>query len=181
VVEVGMAYGVSALTILTALQENGTGQLISIDPYPKWESARETALNYIHLSGLSGLHRHIHAPSEIVLPKLYDDGVKAQFVYIDGHHGFDHAFIDFFYSDLLLDIGGVIAFDDSAWRSVHKVIRYLNSHREYEEIDVGLKKLYAGRNPLGTLARRLQGRFGSTRYFSKRSDFAPPYNFYKRF
>ena len=181
VIEIGMAYGVSALTILSALQENGVGKLVSIDPYPKWESARQTALNYIELSGFSALHEHIHAPSEFVLPELASNGFSADFVYIDGHHGFDHAFLDFFYADKLLNSGGVMAFDDSAWRSVHKVIKYQSSHRDYIELNVGLKRRYKGRNIIGTGVKIIQKRYGSSRYFQKNSEWEPPYNFYKRF
>ncbi len=140
VIEIGMAYGASALTILSALEENGRGRIISIDPYFKFDSARRATVRAIADSSLSHRHSHMHLPSELALPQLLAERISADFVYVDGHHGFDHAFVDMFYADQLIKVGGVLAFDDSQWRAVHKVIKYLCRHREYEEIDVGLRK-----------------------------------------
>ena len=70
VIEIGMAYGVSALTILTALRENGQGKLTSIDPYPKFDSARKSASwrlskpVAIALKGLSLLKKELDSVSE---------------------------------------------------------------------------------------------------------------------
>ncbi|MDG1890148.1 MAG: class I SAM-dependent methyltransferase [Verrucomicrobiota bacterium] len=181
VLEIGMAHGVSSQTILTALKENEKGQLISLDPYHQWESARLAALDNIKKAGLASRHRHIHAGSEMALPKLCAEGMQAEFVHIDGHHGFDHAFVDWFYADLLLPVGGVVAFDDSGWRGVHKTIRYLLTHRKYRELDVGLKRTYSGKTFLHTMVKRIEGRFGTTRYFEKVEQWAAPYDFYKSF
>lgn len=178
VVEIGMGYGVSALTILTALEENGKGSLISVDPYLKWNSAREVALHYVDCAGLAHRHRHIHEPSELALPELVKEGTRAEFVYIDGHHGFDHAFVDFFYADLLVDVGGVLVFDDSYWPAVHKAIDYMTQHREYEELDVGVARL----NSVRALSKWvLQRRRGPSRYFRKTGPWVAPYHFHKRF
>ena len=181
VVEIGTAYGVSALTILTALKENGKGRLISIDPYPRFDSARRSMLAAIQRSELSDLHTHMHMSSERALPKLVEEGIEVGFTYIDGNHGFDHAFVDFFYADKLSPVGGVIAFDDSGWRSVHRVIRYLITHREYRELDVGLRRTYAASNPLFTIVKRIQKRFGPSRYMEKMDTWTAPWNFYRRF
>lgn len=166
-VEIGMAYGASALTILTALRENGSGRLTSIDPYPKFDSGRLSALGAIERSGLTHLHTHRHGYSHLELPQLVREGAQAQFVYIDGDHSYDGCFVDMYYSDLLLPVGGVLAFDDTGWRSVHKVIRHLLRTRNYRELDVGLKRNYRGRSIAGTALRMLEGRFGSSRYFEK--------------
>ena len=148
---------------------------------PKFESARLSALAAVERAGLSDLHEHRHGASEYALPELVSQGVKCQFVYVDGHHGFDHAFLDMFYADALLDIGGLLAFDDSQWRGVHKVIGYLIRHRSYEEVETGLARSYTSRNPLYTLIKRLQGRFGSSRYFRKTGDWKAPFDFYRSF
>ena len=182
VIEIGMAYGVSSLAVLTALEENNHGRLISIDPYlPGFEHVRESALMAIEKAGLAHRHTHLHMGSEFALPKLCTDAVSADFVYIDGHHGFDHAFVDFFFADKLVPVGGTIAFDDSQWRSVHRVIRYLVMHRHYEELKVGLERSFASASLINNAYKRLQNRFGPSRYFRKIDDWKPPSNFYRSF
>ncbi len=180
-IEIGMAYGVSSLAILTALEENQCGQLISIDPYFGFEQIRLSALKAIHDSGLSERHRHLQMVSETALPQLISEGVTPDFVYIDGHHGFDHAFVDFFFADRMIPVGGTIAFDDSQWRSVHRVIRYLRNHRHYEELNVGLQKSFQSANLVNNVYKRIQNRFGPSRYFRKTDDWKPPSSFYRNF
>ena len=180
-VEIGMAYGLSALTMLTAMEKNRRGKLISIDPYIQFDSARRSALLAIEKSGLAMRHQHRHEKSELALPALVAEGVQADFVYIDGHHGFDHAFVDMFYADRLVPVGGVIAFDDTGWRAVHKVIQYMLRHRRYDELDVGLPRISQSTNPIKTLIKRLQGRFGPSRYFRKTDDWQPPVSFFRSF
>src|SRR5438105_10434997 len=55
VLEVGLAHGATALAIATALEENGFGRLLSIDPFQqtKWQGV---GLAAIERSGLGALH-----------------------------------------------------------------------------------------------------------------------------
>jgi len=96
VIEIGMAYGISTLGILTALEELKQGELISIDPYPQWEQGMAVAYHQIARAGLANRHRHIRDYSYNALPKLLAEGRRPDLVYIDGWHTFDGAFIDFF-------------------------------------------------------------------------------------
>ena len=155
--------------------------MVSIDPYPKWESARLTALDQIERAGFRALHRHIHTPSELALPLLVRDGFRADFVYVDGHHGFDHVFIDMFYSDMLMPVGGAIAFNDAGWRSVHKVIRFLLKYRKYRELNVGLPCVYHSRNILFRAIKRAIGRSRYDRYFQKTDPWSAPYTSFRNF
>jgi predicted O-methyltransferase YrrM len=181
VVEVGMAYGVSTLTILSALQANGVGHLISIDPYIGWPTGRIVALHQISRAGLSHLHEHRHACSHESLPKLLAEGQRPDVVYIDGNHNFDYAFTDFFFADKLLPVSGVVAFNDSGWRSVFKVIRFLKRYRKYRELDVGLPRVFYSRNVLFSLIKRLEGRSSHDRYFEKQQVWEPDHGFYRSF
>jgi len=181
-IEIGMAYGVSSLAALTALEENQRGTLISIDPYPPgFDHVRQSAMLSIRNAGLSHRHAHLHLESELALPKLCSEGVRPDFVYIDGHHGFDHAFVDLFFADKMIPVGGTIAFDDSQWRSVHRVIQYLLNHRHYEELEVGLPRSFASSNLINNAYKRIQNRFGPSRYFRKTDDWKPASNFYRNF
>jgi len=181
VIEIGMALGVSTLGILTALEETGRGELISIDPYVNWNSGMLTALYNVQQAGLAHRHRHIRDFSHAALPRLLGEGRKAEMVYIDGMHTFDCAFVDFYYSDKLIHVGGVIGFNDAGWRSVFRVIQFLRTHRKYRELDVGLPRSYRSRNALFSLVKRLEGRSYYDRYFEKLEDWLPPYNYYRRF
>ena len=181
-IEIGMAYGISSLAALTALEENQRGKLISIDPYPPgFDHVRQSALLSIRNAGLSHRHSHLHLESELALPKLCSEGVQPDCVYIDGHHGFDHAFVDLFFADKMIPVGGTIAFDDSQWRSVHRVIQYLLNHRHYEELEVGLPRSFASSNLINNAYKRIQNRFGPSRYFRKTDDWKPASNFYRNF
>ncbi len=173
VVEIGMAYGVSTLSILTGLEDNEHGRLISIDPYIGWESGRLTALHQVERAGLSHRHEHRHECSYLALAKLLDEGMTPDLVYIDGNHNFDYAFVDCFLADKLLTVGGVMGFNDAGWRSVFKVIRFLQRYRRYREMEVGLPGNYSARNPLFSVIKRLEGRSSNDRYFEKLEDWEP--------
>jgi len=40
------------------------------------------------------------------LPRLLANGCRADFAYIDGWHTFDHAMLDFWFIDKMMNIGG---------------------------------------------------------------------------
>lgn len=174
VVEIGMAYGVSSLTILTALRSNGDGgRLISIDPYIGWSTGRIVALNQVRRAGFEDIHQHLYEPSYSGLPRLLHDNAAVDLVYIDGNHNFDYAFTDFFLADKLIKKGGVIGFNDCGWRSVFRVIQFLRRYRRYEELGVGLEKRFESKNSVFAVFKRLQGRSSADRYFQKLEDWEP--------
>jgi predicted O-methyltransferase YrrM len=181
VVEVGMAYGVSTLTILDALQSTGKGRLISIDPYIDWPSGRLVALHQIKRAGVGDFHKHMCECSHTALPKLLMQGHQPDFIYIDGWHNFDCVFTDCFFADKLLKPGGAVAFNDAGWRPVFKVIRFLKAYRKYRELDVGLPKRYGARNRLFEVIKRLEGRSSCDRYFEKVEEWEPPSGFHRWF
>jgi predicted O-methyltransferase YrrM len=181
VVEIGMAYGVSTLSILSALQQNGTGRLISIDPYIGWPTGRLVALHQIARAAAEEIHSHWHECSYTALPRMLQEGLRPDLIYIDGNHNFDYVFTDSFYADKLLDAGGVIGFNDCGWRPVHKTLRFLSLYRRYRELDVGLPKVYHSRNLVFSLIKRLEGRSSLDRYFEKKEAWEPNHGFHRAF
>ncbi len=180
VLEIGMAYGASSLAILTALSEFGEGgELISIDPAQSngWHSI---GVHNVARAGFADAHRLIEKPDYLGLPELLQEKVSIDLGYIDGWHTFDHALLDFFYIDKLLPVGGVVGFNDCGWKSVFKAIRFVETHRDYREIDVGLAPRYPG-GLVASLAKRFIGRNGSDRYFEKRKEWQSAHNFYAPF
>jgi predicted O-methyltransferase YrrM len=181
VVEVGMAHGVSSLAILTALRDNGNGgRLISIDPFQRTDW-RGIGLANVQQAGLADAHQLVEEPDYFALPDLLRRGTEVDFAYIDGWHTFDYTLLDFWYLDRMLPVGGIVVFNDCGLRAVHRVIRFVLSHRRYEEIDSGLAPDFRSGNPLGSVRRRLTGRNGADRYFRKTERWEPGWSFYAPF
>lgn len=180
IIEIGMAYGVSTLTILSALDAVGHGRLISIDPYINWRTAMEVALHQVAKAGFADRHTHMHEPSQTALAKLWESGLKSELIYIDGYHNVEYVMTDCFFADRIVPKGGVLAFNDCGWRAVFKVLKFLQRHRRYEELPV-LPKTYRSRNLLFSLLRRIEGRCGNDRYFRKLEDWEPESGFYRDF
>lgn len=179
VLEVGMANGISAVAMLQALTENGSGELISIDPYQNSDFGGR-GLKLIKECGLAGIHRLIEEPDYLALPRLLEAKQELDFAYIDGWHTFDYTLVDFWYIDKMLNVNGTVAFNDCGMRAVAKVIKFLQSHRNYEE-EIILKRRYKGSNFVKTAIRMALGLSTNDRYFTKKSDFEPAWNFFKNF
>ena len=181
VVEIGMAYGISTLVILSALSQNEHGKIISIDPYFGWPTGMEVAKHQISMAGFADMHTHLQEPSQIALPRLWQQqDFQTQFVYIDGYHNVEYVMTDCFYADKLLPAGGIMGFNDCGWRAVFKVLKFLQRHRKYDELDL-LPRSYPSRNILFSLIKRLQGRSSPDRYFRKLEEFEPESGFYRDF
>lgn len=186
-VEVGMANAISTLSMLTALEENGEGRLISIDPNQstQWRDCGRAAVDR---AGLSHRHEAIEKPDSLALPQLLGEGQTVDFGYIDGWHTFDYAMVDFWYLDKMAPAGAIIAFNDCGWPAVAKAIDFVLSHRRYDEIDVGLPKQYSRPDGLRSILRAIRyKRVGEyflqrqDRYFKKTEDWEPRWDFYARF
>ncbi len=187
-VEVGMANGISTLSILTALEENGgDGRLISIDPNQstQWRDCGRAA---VARAGLGHRHAVHEEPDWFAMPKLLEAGTHVDFGYIDGWHTFDYALLDFWYLDKMAGAGAVLAFNDCGWPGVEKAIDFVLSHRRYAELDVGLPRAYDRPFNLGIFARKLyHRRLGDywrrqeDRYFLKLEAWEPSWDFFARF
>jgi predicted O-methyltransferase YrrM len=155
-VEIGMANGFSSLCIAQALHENGHGRHIAIDPFQSsdWGCA---GLVCLRRAGLEHLVRLIEKPSHQALPELEQTGLRAQFIFIDGSHLFDYVMTDFLCADRILDVGGLMAFDDSDWPAITQVIRFALTNRKYEVVypEVVIEPPSGSPSILGRLARRI--------------------------
>jgi predicted O-methyltransferase YrrM len=133
--EVGLAYGISAMYAGTALKAcKKDYKHIIIDP------VQDTSWNNVGIHNLKreGLWDNVelHAKgSETALPELMAQGTRLQAAFIDGWHTMDHALVDFFYINRMMDKGGVIIFDDANWPAITKLIRYVLKYPAYEYMD----------------------------------------------
>jgi hypothetical protein len=128
--EIGLAYGLSTLCICEALAKVGGRRHIAIDAFQStiWNGI---GIHNVHAAGFSNLIELREELSQDALPRLFAEGVKVDFAYIDGTHTFDQKIVDFFYVDRILNVGGVIAFDDCDWPSIHQVCRFIATNRPY--------------------------------------------------
>jgi predicted O-methyltransferase YrrM len=183
VLEVGMAFGVSTLAILTGLEKaGGNGRLISVDPFQtsQWKGCGLVA---VRRAGLQGRHQTIEDPDYLALPRILAGGQQLDFAYIDGNHTFDYVLLDFWYIDRMLKVGGVVAFNDTYFPAIHKVMGFVTTHRKYEELNVGLPgRLYDYGRLRGVTAG--PGQFyimGQDRYFLKKEHWEPNWDFFADF
>jgi predicted O-methyltransferase YrrM len=121
--EVGMAFGISALYIL----QNKNTTLLSIDPFQstQWKNS---GVDIVKNLEFDKRHKLIEDKSYIVLPELLKKKEKYDFIFIDGFHTFDYTLLDFFYADKLLKINGVIIIDDILHNGVKKCVDYINTN-----------------------------------------------------
>src|SRR5271154_2289056 len=128
--EIGLAYGLSTLCICEALAKVGGKRHIAIDAFQSsmWQGI---GIHYVRTTGFGNLVELREELSQDALPRLVAEGIKVDFAYIDGTHTFDQKIVDFFYVDRILSVGGVIAFDDCDWPSIHQVCRFIATNRPY--------------------------------------------------
>lgn len=177
-IEIGMAFGISTLAILEGLGDRG--RLISIDPFQNSDYGG-FGLGLVARTDRAAQHQLIEEPDYLALPQLLAEGHRPGFAYIDGMHTFDYVLLDGFYVDKLLPVGGVAAFNDCGFRSIHKYLKFFRGHRSYEELDAGLAPDYRGANPAITAWRTIQRRSNQDRYFRKLDDAEPLHNFFRNF
>ena len=106
-----------------------------------------------------------------------------QLVYIDGWHTFDYALLDFFYADKLLDVGGLVGFNDCHYPSIERVLRFVARHRHYREEDVGLpRRDVVRRRGWLPLARWTGHRSNAVdQYFRKLDEWEPNFDYWAEF
>lgn len=152
--EVGLAYGISALFICDALaQLQRPFRHIIVDKFQH---------GYWHGIGLRNLqqagyehHLAFHEDySELTLPRLLANGTQVDFAFIDGHHTFDHVLMDFFFVNRMLRVGGVVVFDDVDYPSIFRVVRHVLTYPAYQLYPLSARPPTA-RSTLGHLRSRL--------------------------
>jgi len=129
--EVGLAFGISAMYICDALPKSPPPQHLVIDPGQMGPDFKGTGLYNLRRAGYGDLIEFREQPSQQALPQLEAEGRRFDFAFIDGIHTFDHALVDFFYVDRMLRVGGVVAFDDVGWPGIHKLCRFIATNRAY--------------------------------------------------
>lgn len=137
--ETGLAYGCSAIYILSATKKVG-GEIhhIAIDPYqikgPNGRGWKGIGLDSIKSLGWEHVLTFVEDGSLPALTKFIENGLAVDFIFVDGDHRFDGAFIDFILGDKILNVGGIIVFDDMWMPSIRKVSRFIERNMSYEKL-----------------------------------------------
>ena len=130
VVEIGLAYGGSALAIGEALLATGGDRPLHLllDPFQESEYAN-VGWEAICSAGLDTISTPITERSQIALPRLVTDGFTADAAFVDGSHIFENVFVDLYFLKEIVRPGGLIILDDLWWPSEAAAARYfeLNS------------------------------------------------------
>jgi predicted O-methyltransferase YrrM len=147
VIEVGLAYGSSALAIGEALCSVGGGQVshIVIDPFQA-AAYDNVGWDVLVTAGLTAQTTLISEASSISLARLAGDGVSADAAFVDGSHRFHEVFVDLYFLRKLVRPSGLIILDDASWPSVAKAVRYFDLNLEWHPVSIG-GRLIARRLP----------------------------------
>ncbi len=133
--EVGFATGSTALYMLQALA-NSDGELVSIDrPEGPYNEVGKALVASAATEMKLGRHRLMEMDSARAIPELFSEGQTFEVIFVDGWKTFDHLAAEVYYLTRMLRVDGVIVFDDAAMPSVNKVIRLLQTHYAYAEVD----------------------------------------------
>lgn len=132
VIEIGLAYGSSALAIAEALVAAGPNEArhVIVDAYQKHFHGSGWAA--ITGTGLAGLCSLVEERSQLALPRLLGEGFAADAAFVDGSHIFHNVFVDLFYLRELVRPGGLVILDDCNYSSVATAVRYFEVNTGWE-------------------------------------------------
>lgn len=135
VVEVGLAYGSSALAIGEALISVGARRPLHviIDPFQAtaWSNVGWQTLRS---AGLDTVARLVLQPSSMALPQLIAEGLTAEAAFVDGSHRFHEVFVDLYFLRKIVRPGGIIVLDDHWLPSVRTATRYFEVNMGWEVV-----------------------------------------------
>lgn len=112
-IEIGLAFGFSALYVCEGLLLNGNPdpRHITLDP---WQSSgyANRGLEILEEAGVRSLVEFHGEESQLALPQFLKEGRQFDLAFVDGNHRFDAVFLDLYYLGHLVRKGGIIILDD---------------------------------------------------------------------
>lgn len=124
VVEVGLAYGSSALAIGEALVAAGSADVhhVVVDAYQ--DHFHNAGWDAIVAAGLAGVCTLVPERSQLALARLADEGFTADAAFVDGSHTFHNVFVDLYFLREIVRPGGIVILDDCDYPSVSTAVSY---------------------------------------------------------
>ncbi len=137
VIEIGLAYGSSALAIGEALCLDGRADVshVVIDPFQA-TSYDDVGRDLIEAAGLADRTTFIGEPSSIALARLLEGRFVADAAFVDGSHRFHEVFVDLYYLRQLVRPGGLVILDDASWPSVAAALGYFDRNLGWRPVDI---------------------------------------------
>jgi predicted O-methyltransferase YrrM len=131
-IEVGLAYGLSALYVCQALLRSGRPDVrhLALDPFQATRFA-ECGLQVLREAGVASLVEHVAEISQTALPALLGEGRRFDLAFVDGNHRFDAVFLDLFYLGRLLPRGGVVFIDDFDLPGIRRAVSFYLSNLDW--------------------------------------------------
>lgn len=150
--EIGMAYGISTLAICEALAWEAETRYHIVDPFQRtqWDSV---GLFHLAQAGYAERVQWHEEASEQALPRLFREGVRFDFAFIDGSHKREAVLSDVGWVDRMLEPGGLVVLDDIQMPGVQAGVEELVRRHGYQPIDTPAPL----RRSLAVRVRRLNG------------------------
>lgn len=135
-IEVGLAYGISALCICDAIRNRPGALHHVIDPFQLTESWHGLGLKNLERAGLTNVTKFYPESAQSCLARLASSGLQVDFAYIDAGKRMDDILIFTHFIGQMLRVGGRIAFDDVCFPGIRKALRYLVQEPQFRVVDV---------------------------------------------
>jgi predicted O-methyltransferase YrrM len=137
VVEIGLAYGSSALAIAEALLSSGAEGAVHVIIDAFQDQFHDAGWNAIVATRLTGICTLLRERSQLALPRLLAEGLVADAAFVDGSHIFHNVFVDLFFLRELVRPGGLVILDDCHWPSVATAVRYFEVNTGWQAASIG--------------------------------------------
>ena len=139
-IEIGLAYGFSALHIAEGLLQNNAAEArhTIIDAFQTQpDKYSKVGLNVLAKAGLDRIIEFHNEKSQVVLPRLLGEHKQFDFGFIDGCHLFDYVFLDLFYLGRLVKTGGLIILDDYNNAAIRKAASFFVKNLDWNIEETG--------------------------------------------
>jgi len=131
-IDVGFGMGTSATMTLASRRSLGQPFThVAVDPSGLGDGRGQIVEEYLRTEFSESFQR-IFQLSQIGLGLLYREHGpnSAGFAFIDGSHTFENILVDFVLCDMLMAVGGHIAFDDAYYPGIETAVNYIKANRK---------------------------------------------------
>ena len=132
-VEIGLAFGFSALYICEGLLVNGNPnpRHVTLDP---WQSTgyASRGLEILAEAGVKSLIEFHREKSQLALPQFLKEGRQFDLAFVDGNHRFDAVFLDLYYLGHLVRKSGIIILDDYNQPGIERAASFFINNLDWQ-------------------------------------------------